>query len=78
MLRHSPLHSYMDINENFEDYHRRPTFPELFVTKLVVTQGTTRYQIKRKGIIFLSIGIPYLSLSYVLIISLSKSNMILT
>ena len=31
----------MDINENSEDYHRRPTFLELYVTKLVVTQGTT-------------------------------------
>ena len=26
--------------------HRSPTFPELFVTKPVVTQGTNRYQIK--------------------------------
>ena len=42
----------MDINENFEDYHRRPTFPELFVTKLLVTQGTTRYQMKDMDIIF--------------------------
>ena len=47
----------MDINENFEDYYRRPTFPELFVTKLVVTQGTTRYQMKDMDIIFLLIPI---------------------
>ena len=37
------IHTYMEINENFEDYHRHPTFPELFETKLVVTQSTTRY-----------------------------------
>ena len=44
----------MDINEDFKDYHRRPTFPGLLVTKLVVTQGTTRYQMKDMYIIFLS------------------------
>ena len=37
-LIHRPLPTYMDINENFEDYDRRPTFPELFVTKQVVAQ----------------------------------------
>ena len=52
VLYHRPLHTYMDINENFEDYHRRLTFPELIVTKLVVTQGTTRYQMKDMNIIF--------------------------
>ena len=52
-FRHRPLHTYMDINENFEDYHRRPTFPELFVTKLLVTQGTTGYQMQDMDIIFL-------------------------
>ena len=50
-----PLHSYMDINENFEDYHRSPTFPELFVTKLVVTQVNIRCQMKDMDIIFLLI-----------------------
>ena len=54
--KHRPLHTYMNINENFEDYHRRPTFPGLlalcFVTKLVVTQGTTRYQFKDMDIFF--------------------------
>ena len=32
--------------------HRRPTFLELFVTKLLVTQVTTRYQMKDMNIIF--------------------------
>ena len=40
-LVHSIVDTYMDINENSEDYHRRPTFPELLMTKQVVTQGTT-------------------------------------
>ena len=63
--KHRPLHCYMDINDDFEDYHRRPTFPELFVTKLVVTQGTTRYQMKDMDIIFLLIPLSFISLLWV-------------
>ena len=70
ILRHRPLHCYMDINDDFEDYHRRPTFPELFVTKLVVTQGTTRYQMKDMDIIFLLIPLSFWLGYY----SLSKSS----
>ena len=33
-LVHSIVDTYMDINENSEDYHRRPTFPELHVKKV--------------------------------------------
>ena len=64
----------MDINENFEDYHRRPTFPELFVTKLVVTQGTARYQMKDMDIIFLLIPIGLLWVKWFGFYSLSKSS----
>ena len=69
---HRPLHCYMDINDDFEDYHRRPTFPELFVTKLVVTQGTTRYQMKDMDIIFLLIPIGLLWVKWFGFYSLSK------
>ena len=62
----------MDINDEFEDYHRRPTFPELFVTKLVVTQGTTRYQMKDMDIIFLLIPISLLWVKWFGYYSLSK------
>ena len=65
----------MDINENFEDYHRRPTFPELFVTKLLVTQGTTRYQMKDMDIIFLLIPLSLLWVEWFgYCCSLSKSS----
>ena len=64
----------MDINDDFEDYHRRPTFPELFVTKLVVTQGTTRYQMKDMDIIFLLIPIGLLRVKWFGFYSLSKSS----
>ena len=73
-LVHRPLHCYMDINDDFEDYHRRPTFPELFVTKLVVTQGTTRYQMKDMDIIFLLIPIGLLWVKWFGFYSLSKSS----
>ena len=61
----------MDINEDFKDYHRRPTFPGLLVTKLVVTQGTIRYQMKDMDIIFLLIPIGLLWFGFY---SLSKSS----
>ena len=64
----------MDINENFEDYHRRPTFPELVVTKLVVTQGATRYQMKDMDIISLLIPISLLGVKWFGYYSLSKSS----
>ena len=38
-------------------YQRRPVFMSFPVTKLVVTQGTTRYQMKDMDIIFLLIPI---------------------
>ena len=50
---HRPLHSYMDRNEHFWNYHFSPTFQKLLVTKLVVTLSTTRYQMKDMNIIFL-------------------------
>ena len=71
---HRPLHSYMDIKENSEDYHRRPTFPELFVIKLLVTQGTTRYQMKDMDIIFLLIPLSLLWVEWFGYYSLSKSS----
>ena len=41
--------------------HRRPTFPELFVTKPVVTQGTyCWYQMKDMNMIFLQIPLSIL------------------
>ena len=74
VFRHRPLHTYMDINEDLEDYHRRPTFPELLVTKLVVTQGTIRYQMKDMDIIFLLIPISLLWVKRFGCYSLSKSS----
>ena len=71
---HRPLHTYMDINGNFEGYFRRPIFPELFVTKLVVTQGTTTYQMKDMDIIFLLIPISLLWVKWFGYYSLSKSS----
>ena len=50
----------MDMNDKLEDYDRRPSFPELFLTKLVVTQGTSRYQMKDMDIIFLLIPLSLL------------------
>ena len=38
----------------------RPIFPELFVTKSVVTQNTNRYQMKDMDMIFLQIPINLL------------------
>ena len=73
-FNHRPLHTYMDINEKFQDYYRRPTFPKLFVTKLVVTQGTTRYQMKDMDIIFLLIPISLLRVKWFGYYSLSKSS----
>ena len=46
MRRHRPLHSYRDRNERLGVYHRGLTFLGLFVTTLVVTQGTYRCQMK--------------------------------
>ena len=51
--RYRLLHYCMDRNEFLWADHRRPTFPEPFVTKPVVTQGTNRYQMKDMDIIFL-------------------------
>ena len=59
-LDHKPLHTYMDKNEDIKDYHRSPTFPELFVTKLLVTQATTRYQMKDMNTIFPMIPLSFL------------------
>ena len=39
-------------NEHFGNYRVSPTFQELLETKQVVTQGTTRYQMKDMDIIF--------------------------
>ena len=64
----------MDINDKLEDYHRRPSFPELFVTKLVVTQGTSWYQIKYRDIIFLMIPLSLLWVDWFGYYSLSKSS----
>ena len=58
MVRHRPLHSYMDRNERLGVYHRGPTFLGQFVTKPVVTQVTPRYQMKDIDII-----IPLIHLS---------------
>ena len=41
-----PRMYYMDRNEHLGADHRRSTFLGLFVTKLLVTQVTTRYQMK--------------------------------
>ena len=64
----------MDINENFEDYHKRPTFLELYVTKLVVTQGTSRYQMKDMDIVFLRIPLSLLWVDWFGYYGLSKSS----
>ena len=64
----------MEIIENFEDYHRRPTFTELFVTKLVVAQGTTRYQMKDMNVIILLIPKSLLWVKWFGYYSLSKSS----
>ena len=41
----------------------RPTFSGLFVTKLLVTQGTNRYQMKDMDMVFLKIPLSFLSSS---------------
>ena len=64
----------MEINEKLEDYHRRPSFPELFVTKLVVTQGKSGYQMKNMDIIFLMIPLSSLWVDWFGYYSLSKSS----
>ena len=64
----------MDINENFEDYHRHPTFLELFETKLMATHGTSRYQIKDMDIIFLLIPFSFLWVEWFGYYSLLKSS----
>ena len=50
----------MDINELFGADHRRPTFPEPFATKPVVTQSTNRYQMEDIDMIFLQIPLRLL------------------
>ena len=64
----------MDIDENFEDYHRSPTFPELFVTKVVVTQGNIRCQMKDMDIIFLLVPLSLLWVEWFGYYRLSKSG----
>ena len=52
--------------------HRKPTFLELFVTKLLVTHGTTRYQMKDINIIFPMIPLSFLWVKWFGYYSLSK------
>ena len=54
------LHYYFDRNEHLGADHRRPTFHQQFVTKPVVKQVTTRYQMKDMDIIFPLIPISLL------------------
>ena len=57
--------------------HRRPTFPEPFVTKPVVTQGTNRYQMKDMDMIFLQIPLSLLQVKCFRCYGLSKSIIVL-
>ena len=68
------VRNILEKDQYFCHHNRRPTFCEPFVTKLLVTQSTTRYQMKDMDKIFLLI--PHKSIwdewfgSY----SLSKSS----
>ena len=43
---HKPLSSYVERNLHFANYNITPTFQDLLVTELVVTQGTSKYEMK--------------------------------
>ena len=61
-----PMQGKLDSNGNISSlgerkfsYHRRASFPSFLMTKPVITQGTSKYQMKDRDVIFLLIPVKY-------------------